>query len=366
MSDSDLGRIVGGKYELRELAGEGGMATVWKGVMHGAAGFSRAVAIKKMKPEFRAMRNYIDMFVEEARVGAEMNHANIVQVIDFLQDDEHNYYMVMEWVDGIDLFEIHTTFRRSREVLPWGLVAIVGIGALRALAAAHERVNAGGQAAPIIHRDVSPQNLLLSTDGDVKLSDFGLALANDRVTAMTSPGMVKGKLSYLAPEIVVGSSASPQTDTFAVGIILWESLAGRQLFSGADNIEVYKKVRDGIVPPLEKEREGLPASLVAIVNKALAHNPDERFSSAREFAHALSGVLGGAQSAGEGQLLLARAVRSARIWMGKDKSLDPSAEPPQLSWEEIELQFSSVCELVVDQDDPGDIDIWFSKADIKK
>lgn len=191
----DKGILVAGKYELCELAGEGGMAAVWKGQMHGAAGFRRTVAIKKMKAQFGTLRQYIDMFVEEARVGAAIAHPNIVQVVDFLQDENANYYLVLEWVEGIDVHELVSTFRKAKHPLPWGVVAAIGIGGLRGLAVAHERLDQSGNPAPIIHRDVSPQNLLLSASGEVKLADFGLALAKDRIAMSTMKGMVKGKLS---------------------------------------------------------------------------------------------------------------------------------------------------------------------------
>jgi serine/threonine-protein kinase len=360
-----LGRLVGGKYQLKELAGEGGMATVWKGLMRGAGNFSRIVAIKKMKPEFHATQNYIDMFMEEARVGGEMRHPNIVQVIDFLQDEEESYYMVMEWIEGVDLYDFQSAFRKSQEVLPWGLVAIVGIGALRALSAAHERVDESGKPMPIIHRDVSPQNLLLSTNGEVKLTDFGLAIAKDRAMALTAPGMVKGKLSYLAPESLLGNPATTKSDIFAVGTILWESLSGKNLFGGDDDVEVYKKLRECRVPPLEKQRAGLPKVLVNTINKALAPNPADRFASAREFAHELSVILGGAGNSGHSQILLGRAVRAAQGWMlGKlprsQSQQGPSSQP---SWNEVESQFSSISALPMIEEDLQDVDIWFSEPE---
>ncbi len=360
MAGSDRGRLVGGKYQLKELAGEGGMATVWKGLMRGAGNFTRIVAIKKMKPEFHAMQSYIDMFMEEARVGGVIRHPNIVQVVDFLQDEQDNYYMIMEWIDGVDLNEFHKAFRQSKEILPWGLVAIVGIGALRALAAAHERLDEKGKPVPIIHRDVSPQNLLLSRDGEVKLSDFGLALAKDRVMAMTAPGMVKGKLSYLAPESLLGTTANPRTDIFAVGTVLWESLSGKKLFAGTDDVEVYKKLRECEVPPLAELRPGIPQPMVDIINKALAPDPEDRFSSAREFALALSRVLGGSQNAGHSQMLLGRAVTAAQGWMKGKPARRPTTSTSNPSWSEVEEKFSSVSALPMIEEELGDVDVWFS------
>jgi serine/threonine-protein kinase len=365
MAKSDQGRLLSGKYQLKELAGEGGMATVWKGLMRGAGNFTRIVAIKKMKPEFHTMQNYIEMFMEEARVGGEIDHPNIVEIIDFLQDDEGSYYMIMEWIDGVDLNEFHKAFRKSSQILPWGLVAVVGIGALRALAAAHERVDSSGKPMPIIHRDVSPHNLLISKTGEVKLTDFGLALAKDRVIAMTAPGMVKGKLAYLAPESLLGTTANPRTDIFAVGTVLWESLSGKTLFGGDDDVEVYKKLRECIVPDLAKERPGVPPRLINIINKALAPDPSDRFASAREFAHALSSILGGAKNSTRSQQVLARAVRAAQHWM-KDKPGRPVTSSSHPTWQEVEDQFSSVSALPMIEGEDEDVDIWFSNSEKAK
>ena len=361
----DIGKLIGGKYELTELAGEGGMATVWKGQMHGAAGFRRTIAVKKMKPAFRTLKNYIEMFVEEARVGAAIEHPNIVQVVDFLQDDEGNYYLVLEWVEGIDLHGLVTTFRKAKHPLPWGIVAAIGIGGLRGLAVAHERLDQDGKAAPIVHRDVSPQNILLSTRGDAKLADFGLALAKDRIAMATMQGMVKGKLSYLSPEGVQGKRATPYSDIFAMGTVLWEALAGRRLFDGRDDLEVFGKVKAADVPPLDQERSGLPPQLVAIVHKALAVDPGNRFGSSREFAMALSMLLGGAKNAEATQELLARAVSEVRRWRSEEAALQASSPATsETSWDAVDVEFSDVAKLPLVDAAVDNLDVWFSSAAI--
>jgi serine/threonine-protein kinase len=342
------------------------MASVWKGKMHGAAGFNRTVAIKKMKPQFGTLRQYIDMFVEEARVGAAIPHSNIVQVVDFLQDDESNYYLVLEWVEGIDVHELVTTFRKANHPLPWGIVAAIGIGGLRGLAIAHERRDQKGEPAPIIHRDVSPQNLLLSTRGEVKLADFGLALAKDRIAMTTMQGMVKGKLSYLAPEGVRGERATPSSDIFAMGTVLWEALAGKRLFDGKDDLEVFAKVRAAQVPPLAEQRSGLPNQLVDVGHKALALNPGERFSSAREFALALSMLLGGAKKAEATQAFLAKAVNEVRRWRSEEAALQASqGAESDTSWETLDMEFSEVAKLPLVDETLESLDVWFSDAAIK-
>jgi serine/threonine-protein kinase len=312
----NVGRVVAGKYELVELVGEGGMATVWRARMYGAAGFSRPVAVKKMKAEFRAIKNYIDMFVEEARVGSELQHPNIVQVYDLCQDEERSYYLVMEWVDGMDLGSFVRAFTSQGHPTPWPLVAAVGVGALRGLAAAHERKGPAGEPAPVIHRDVSPHNVLLGRNGVVKLTDFGLARAMDRIHSLTAPGTVKGKLSYLAPEITMGKGATPLSDVFSMGSTLWEGLAGEALFDGVRDVDVFAKIRRGEVRPIDSMRADLPPRLVAALHRALAIAPAQRFASARDMAHEISGVLATVQSPTDAQTLLGRAVEQARAWRG--------------------------------------------------
>ena len=212
-------QLIDGKYQLVEVAGEGGMATVYKAVQKGAAGFQRTVAIKHIRPEYRALKNYIDMFIEEARVGSELQHPNIVQVHDFVGED-NSYYLVMEWVEGIDLGAFIRINRDAKTPIAWPLAVAMGIGTLRGLAAAHSRLAPDGTPSPVIHRDVSPHNVLLGINGVVKLSDFGLAKARDRIASLTAPGTVKGKLSYLAPEVTYGKPNTPQSDLFGVGSVI--------------------------------------------------------------------------------------------------------------------------------------------------
>jgi serine/threonine-protein kinase len=309
----DRGRRVSGKYELIELAGEGGMAVVWRARMHGAAGFARPVAVKKMKSSLINQRTHVAMFVEEARVGAELAHPNVVQVVDFVEDIDSTYCLVTEWVEGIDLARFLRAYRARGERMSWAMATAIGVGALRGLAAAHERYTMMGEPAPVVHRDVSPQNILLGVNGVVKLSDFGLARARDRLHSLTSPGIVKGKISYLAPEVARGQPASPMSDLFAMGSVLWEMLAGRALFDGAADRDVFRKIHQGEVQPLVSERTGLPERLVRVVHRALDVDPHGRFPSARAMAQELASVLAGTLGEGrDAQSLLGRAVVEAR------------------------------------------------------
>ena len=282
-------RLASGKYELIELAAEGGMATVWRGLMHGAAGFRRPVAVKRIRPELVASPEAVAMFVEEARVGSQLLHANIVQVYDFEQEAD-GYFLVMEWVEGLDFRRYASTYLDQRQRPPWALVVAIGVETLRGLSAAHERVDPQGRRAPVIHRDVTPQNILIGTGGTVKLADFGLARAMDR-TRSTNPDIIKGKIAYLAPEVAHGGEASVQSDIFSLGVVLWEALAGRRAYDGVTDIDVLMQARMVAIPALVAYRTDLPSTLVNAMRRALDPDPARRFASAREFLRALTHIL---------------------------------------------------------------------------
>ncbi len=319
----DVGSILSGRYELVALAGEGGMATVYRAVVRGAAGFSRLVAVKRIRPEYRALKSYVDMFIEEARVGSDLAHPNIVQVYDFLEDRDL-YFLIMEWVDGLDLGSLLREFAAVGRMLPWRLVCAIGVGTLRGLGAAHERVNADGVLTPVIHRDVSPHNILIGTNGVVKLTDFGLARARDRIYSLTAPGTVKGKLCYLSPEVSWGKEATAQSDTFSLAAVLWEALTGQRLFEGKSDIEVFRKLRACEVPSLAPMRPDLPDALVATIARGLAKDPAERYPTAIDFALALSEVLRAAPLLGDSQRAMGAAVVEARRLARGDGTPSPT------------------------------------------
>jgi serine/threonine-protein kinase len=332
------GHIIDGKYQLVAIAGEGGMATVYKAVVRGAAGFTRAVAIKHIKPEYRALKNYIDMFIEEARVGSELAHPNIVQVHDFCSEDG-SYYLVMEWVEGTDLGNFIKAYRDANQHVPWQLAAAIGIGTLRGLGAAHDRIAPDGTPAPVIHRDVSPHNVLLGINGVVKLSDFGLARARDRAGSLTAPGTVKGKLSYLAPEVTFGKPNSVQSDLFGVGNILWETLSGDRLFDGKTDIEIFKKIRSCQIPPITTRRPDVPAALATVLEVSLSADPNNRYGTAEEFAHALGQVLKQAVGVSAASQLGA-AVSEARQRLSGHTDSVPTTDA-LLPSQSVEVEFSS-------------------------
>lgn len=284
------GEILAGKYELLARIGQGGMASVWRARTLGAAGFTRLVAVKRLLSSLSRAPGFAAMFVEEARVAAELHHPNIVQVHDFDKDGDGNYFIVLEWIEGIDLQQYVVAHAQLGVRTTWHLIAAVGIEVLRALRAAHGRVDDLGYVSPVIHRDVTPANILLGKNGVVKLADFGLARAMDRAS-MTDPGIAKGKVSYLSPERCVGQPASAQSDLYAVGIVLWESLTQKRLFYGRSLVDTAMMVREGNVPPLGELRDDLPVELCEVVHTALARDPAARFDSAEEMMRALTSIL---------------------------------------------------------------------------
>jgi serine/threonine-protein kinase len=321
------GQIIDGKYQLVSVCGEGGMATVYRAIVRGAAGFQRTVAVKHIRPEYRAIKNYIDMFVEEARVGSELAHPNIVQVHDFVAENS-SYYLVMEWVDGIDLAAFISAHRSAQLHVPWPLAVVIAIGTLRGLGAAHDRRAPDGTPSPVIHRDVSPANVLLGVNGAIKLSDFGLARARDRVASLTAPGTVKGKLSYLAPEVTFGKSNTAQSDLFGVGSILWETLAGERLFDGKTDVEIFKKIRKCDVPPILERRPDLPPAVAAVMEIGLAADPAKRFANATAFASALGETLRHAGVDAIAELAAAVTEVKARLSGVADDQLSTTEHQP--------------------------------------
>jgi serine/threonine-protein kinase len=343
-----MAELLGGKYEVLELAGEGGMAKVYRGQTHGAAGFTRPVAIKRVLAPLSQNPEFLKMFVEEARVVSELDHPNIAQIHDFDRDRTGEYYLVLEWVDGLTLAEWRQGYRAHGNHTPWSLTAAIGIEVLEALHAAHVHEDAKGRPAPIFHRDVTPQNVMLSKCGVVKLTDFGLARAMDR-SSITKPGIVKGKISYLAPELTYEAEPSAQTDVFSVGVVLWEVLAGEKLFKGQDPIKVLGTIRGTETPDLIAFRDDLPERLREIVAKALRRNPIERYGSTREMARDLAELLRASEEITDSHII-AQSVR----WAAKQLEQAEPEEPPTQPFaaREALLQADSAQETVPDTSIP--------------
>jgi eukaryotic-like serine/threonine-protein kinase len=289
------GSIIGGRYQLVDVVAEGGLSTVWQGVARSTEIFSRPVAVKVMKRQFAAVGGpYLAMFLEEARIGAQLQHANLIQVLDFIVETTLSgpvYCLVLEWVDGIDLKSMLKIAGEIKKPLPWPLVATIGVRVLRGLAAAHERKAPDGSLAPVLHRDCAPPNILLAANGDVKLADFGMALARDRIAEHTAPGFVKGTLSYMAPEIFHGKPASPASDLFSLAATLWEALANERLFQAASDAEVIDAIRKCEIPLIAERRLDVPVPLSAAIRRALSADPEQRYPTARAMANEIGDIV---------------------------------------------------------------------------
>ncbi len=278
-----------GKYTLVERIAVGGMAEIYRAKTFGAAGFEKDLVIKRILPQFSADDDFVRMFIDEARLAAKLQHANVVQIFDFDNadmGDGTSYFIAMELVDGKDVRHLLKESVRQNKPLSVPMCLHVAIEALKGLHYAHTKAE-DGKPLNIVHRDVSPHNLLVSYAGEVKISDFGIAKAAARASA-TSNGMVKGKLAYMSPEQVTGQALDRRTDVYSMGIVLYEMLTRTRLFAGQTDAEVISKVRDAVVPPLRQRNPQVPPDVEQVVMKMLAHSVNNRFQSAADAARALS------------------------------------------------------------------------------
>ncbi|MCE9573337.1 MAG: serine/threonine protein kinase, partial [Deltaproteobacteria bacterium] len=272
-----------GDYALVRRLARGGMAEVFLARQKALDGWGRQVAIKRILPHLADAPALIRMFVDEARVAATLSHSNIVHIYDVgkVGDD---YYIAMEFVDGIHAGQL--VLHRDR--LPPTLIARIGADAAAALAYAHDHKDERGRPQPVVHRDVSPHNLMVSWGGAVKLVDFGIAkaLGGDE----TRPGVVKGKYAYMSPEQAVGRTVGGASDVFSLGLVLWELCAGRHAFERGDPAAVMRLIRDGRVPSLAQAAPGIPMPLAEAIGWALQREPGQR-ATAAELGAALEGFI---------------------------------------------------------------------------
>jgi serine/threonine protein kinase len=280
-----------GKYTLFERIGRGGMADVFKARIQGPAGFERTFVVKRILPHLSDDPSFTKMFIDEAKIAAKLAHPNIVQVFELGSVDDE-YFMSMEYVRGHDLAEtMRTLWARVGPPRP-ELVAYVGREMCRALAYAHDFTSEDGQSLGMIHRDVSPSNVMLSYDGAVKILDFGIAKAlGGEAVEETKSGTLKGKFAYMAPEQTVSNEIDRRIDIFATGIVLHEILTGRRLFKGENDMQTIERVRTCQVAPPSLFNPLCPPQLDQIVLQALARNRDDRYQSASEMADALDDVV---------------------------------------------------------------------------
>jgi serine/threonine-protein kinase len=277
------------RYRVIKRLASGGMAEVFVAESAGIEGFRKQVAIKRVLPQLSKKEQFIAMFLDEARLSAHLSHSNVVSVFDIGVGDG-TYFIVMEYVDGADLKAVMDHSKKTGTVVPVEAAAYIATRICQGLAYAHELKSPDGKPLQIIHRDITPANVLITRYGEVKIVDFGLAKASSQL-AESDAGVIKGKFGYLAPETVLEKGVDQRVDVFAVGIILWELLTGRRLFLGETDFATVRLVRDAVVPSLPTINRAVPPELDEIVKKALARDADSRYRSARALGRDLTNFL---------------------------------------------------------------------------
>ena len=274
-----------GKFVLIDRIGRGGMADVFRGMLQGADGFTKECAVKVILPSLAEDPHFVRMFIDEARVAVWLNHPNVVQIYD-LGQFEGQYFIAMEYVSGKDLLDLLAARARTKLRIPVAVAVYIAIQVLRGLDFAHHATSPIGEPLTIVHRDVSPSNILLSYQGLVKVADFGIAKSGLQ-SNLTEGGTHKGKMGYMSPEQVTGQDIDLRSDLFAAGVVLFELLTMSRLFKAPNDLDVMLKIRDvSITEELTRLRD-VPIALRDILLRALSRSADDRFASGADFAEAL-------------------------------------------------------------------------------
>lgn len=277
------------RFRVIEKIDMGGMAEIYRGRAMSLEGIEKEVAIKRVLPQLTKNRKFVAMFLDEARLSMHLNHANIVQVFDVGRADD-TYFIVMEYVDGFNLRRLFQKASERNIRIPVEIAIFIAMEVCKGLAHAHEKRDAHGKLLKIVHRDVSPPNVLISRAGEVKLTDFGLAKAVTQLE-LTDPGIVKGKFSYLSPEAAEGKEVDHRADIFAVGTVLFELLTNRRLFLGKTDLETVELVQRAEIPSVSKLNADVPPEFEKVLLRVLSKDPKKRYMSCNELANDLAGVL---------------------------------------------------------------------------
>lgn len=287
MSASAEGGIRFGQYVLLRRIARGGMAEVFLAQQRGLEGFDRRVAVKRILPHLADAPDFVKMFLGEARLAAQLTHPNIVHIYDFGKFDG-DYFIAMEYIEGVHAGQLFKQAEKER--MPAVMVARIGADAAAALHYAHELRAPDGSAFGLVHRDVSPANIMVSFDGVVKLCDFGIAKAAALGDQLTNPGQVKGKYAYMSPEQTIAAPLDGRSDVFSLAIVLWELLAGKTIVSRGDAVEAMRAIRDGKLPPIQSVAPWVPAPLAQALGWAMQTRREQR-ATAMDFAQALEAFI---------------------------------------------------------------------------
>jgi hypothetical protein len=302
-------RVIG-RYVLYGAIASGGMATVHFGRLMGPQGFARPVAIKRLHAQFARDPDFVKMFFDEARLAARIAHPNVVATLDVVAPDDE-VFLVMEYVRGVALVQLIRNLNQRGERLPPLISVGIMCGVLHGLHAAHEATNDRGESLNLVHRDVSPQNVLVGTDGVARLLDFGVATASGRAQS-TRDGQLKGKLAYMAPEQVRSEPPTRRTDVFAASVVLWEVLTGKRLFYASNEASVLARVLNADILPPSSIVPELPKAFDRVVLRGLERDPAKRYGTAREMAHDLASIIGVASPTEIGEWVEKNAAEELR------------------------------------------------------
>jgi serine/threonine-protein kinase len=330
------------RYRAIERIDAGGMAEVYRAEALGLQDFRKQVAIKRVLPHLAAKGTFIKMFLDEARLSGRLSHSNCVQVFDVGRGDG-TYFIAMEFVDGANLRSIIETMKNNNRNFPVEEAIYIAIELCKGLYYAHNLKDEHGAPLNIVHRDMSPPNVLITKFGEVKIVDFGLAKANTQLEK-SEPGIIKGKFSYLAPEAAHGKEVDARADIFAIGIMLWEMLAGRRLFMGKSDLETVQMVQRANVPAISKIRTDVPSKLEPILAKALAQDPERRFRTARDLGVELNAFLHNVAPRPVNDFELSDLVTTAMEWRRREKEKERTGDVDKfLQWaNELVFQFQSL------------------------
>ncbi len=269
-----------GEYKIMKKIASGGMAEVFLAKRVGMKGFEKLLAIKRILPQFAENEEFIAMFIDEAKLAGKLNHRNIVQIYDF-GNQQDSYYIAMEYIFGKDLRSIMKKSKERGERLPLAQCAYIITEAAKGLEYAHTLKDLSGKSLQIIHRDISPQNILISYEGEVTLADFGIAKAASKSTE-TRAGVLKGKLLYMSPEQAWGKPIDRRSDLYSLGVVLYEMVTHRKIFDADSEFSMLEKVRNADVEFPSNVFANLPQDFLQIIRKALEKNPENRYQSAHE------------------------------------------------------------------------------------
>ena len=269
-----------GKYQLIRRLATGGMAELYLSRAQGVHGFEKVVVLKRILPQHAESEDFIRMFLTEARLAATLHHPNIVQVYD-IGEDQNQHFFTMEYVQGQDLRKLVRAARKQQKPIPLEHILHIIMGVAAGLHHAHDKVGMDGKPLNIVHRDVSPSNVLVTYEGDIKIVDFGIAKAATAQVA-TIAGTLKGKIPYMSPEQCRGEGVDRRSDIFSIGTLLWELTTGKRLFAGDNEFAILNRVAKGDVPLPSSIRPDYPPELEAIVMRALQPEPDQRYATAQD------------------------------------------------------------------------------------